>query len=93
MNYCPNCGEERNDSAQICEFCGFSFNIMDDLEEKNRKINQLEQELHQLESNSNIATKAIIADNSPLKYFWIIASLMIIGFFSFIFYFIYMASN
>ena len=91
MSYCSNCGAEREDSARICEFCGYSFNVIDDLEEKNLKINQLEHELHQLESSSNIKTTTV--DNSQLKYFWIIASLMIIGFFSFIFYFVFMASN
>ena len=91
MSYCLNCGAERGYSAQICEFCGYYFNVIDDLEEKNLKINQLEHELHQLESSSNIKTTTV--DNSQLKYFWIIASLMIIGFFSFIFYFVFMASN
>ena len=91
MSYCPNCGAETEQSAKICEFCGYSFNILDDLEEKNLKINQLEHKLHQLEGSSN--SKATPINNSPLKYFWVIATLMIIGFFSFIFYFVYMAST
>ncbi len=91
MSYCPNCGAERGYYAKICEFCGYSFDVIDDLEDKDIKINQLEHKLHQLENSGNI--KSTTADNSQFKYFWIIAGLMIIGFFSFIFFFVYMASN
>lgn len=91
MNHCPNCGAERKQSARYCELCGYSFDILDDLEEKNQKIEQLEHKIRQLESSSK--NSAISVDNSQLKYFWIIASIMIIGFFAFIFYFVYMARN
>ena len=91
MGYCPNCGAETEQSAKICEFCGYSLNFMDELKEKNLKINQLKQKLHQHESTRSY--KGSSEDNSQLKYFWVIAALMIIGFFSFIFYFVYMASH
>ena len=91
MNFCPNCGAEKDINTQICPYCGYSFNKVNEVDEYKKKITNLEQKITQLEKKEkpNIFNK----DFAQMKYFWIMATIMVIAFFAFLFFFVYMARH
>jgi uncharacterized membrane protein YvbJ len=91
MNYCSNCGAQKEISATICPYCGYSFNLIEKEKEKDLKIQELEQKIVTLE-NKDISNPWS-SNSSQFKYFWIMAIIMIVFFFAFIFFFVYMAST
>ncbi len=49
IEYCPNCGEEREEKVQVCPFCGQELEDEAVLEEKDVKIDALQEKITQLE--------------------------------------------
>jgi uncharacterized membrane protein YvbJ len=91
MTYCQNCGAERVSNASICPYCGYIFNNFHEIDDKEIKIKELEQKLAQLENSNNSKMQGPI--NPQMKYFWIMATIMVIAFFAFLFFFVYMARS
>ncbi len=91
MNYCPNCGAEKDIKGNICPYCGYSFNLIENETSKDLKIQELEEKIKTLEGKKS--NDPLISTNSQFKYFWIMAIIMIVFFFAFIFFFVFMAST
>ena len=91
MNFCPNCGAEKDVNTNICPYCGFSFNKSNKVEEYENKIAELEHKLAKIENLDK--PKIFGTENSQMKYFWIMATIMIIAFFGFLFFFVFMARS
>ena len=49
MFYCQNCGAKIESAEKFCSFCGFSFEVETELNDKDARINELEQKIIQLE--------------------------------------------
>ena len=49
MFYCQNCGAKIESVEKFCSFCGFSFEEKTELNNKNARINELEQKIVRLE--------------------------------------------
>ncbi len=47
--YCQNCGAEINENSTICPYCGLATKSSDILQEKDMKIQALEQKIVELE--------------------------------------------
>ncbi|MFW9948911.1 MAG: hypothetical protein ACFFKA_02145 [Candidatus Thorarchaeota archaeon] len=90
MNFCPNCGSEKDVDIKICPYCGFSFNKLSEVESYEKKISDLEQKLAQVEGPKKLSL--FDPRSSQMKYFWIMATIMVIVFFAFLFFFVFMAS-
>jgi len=91
MNYCHNCGAKIESNITICPYCGQSFDKKDKKQvnsEKDLKIQELELKIATLEKKT---TSHFGFSGQNLKYFWIMAIIMIIFFFSFMFFFVWMA--
>jgi uncharacterized membrane protein YvbJ len=50
MSYCPNCGKKRIEFENFCEACGYSFRQSDKVDEKDKKIQELEEKVNSLEN-------------------------------------------
>jgi uncharacterized membrane protein YvbJ len=91
MNFCPNCGAEREKNANICPYCGFSYFKTNEVQDYKKKVAELEDKLIQLEKPDKFNPFKL--DSSQMKYFWIMATIMVIAFFAFIFFFVFMARH
>ena len=91
MNFCQNCGAEREINATICPYCGKRYVKSNEVEQYKNKITELENKLNQLEKTDK--SSPFRPDNAQMKYFWIMATIMVIAFFAFIFFFVWMARN
>ena len=49
MFYCQNCGTKIESTEKFCSFCGFSFEQKAKSDEKDARINELEQKIARLE--------------------------------------------
>ena len=49
MFYCQNCGAKIEFAEKFCSFCGFSFEKSTNTDEKDARINELEQKIARLE--------------------------------------------
>ena len=49
MFYCQNCGAKIESAEKFCSFCGFSFEKNTSTDEKDARINELEQKIARLE--------------------------------------------
>ncbi len=49
MFYCQNCGAKIEFAGKFCSFCGFSFEKSTNTDEKDARINELEQKIARLE--------------------------------------------
>ena len=51
MFYCQNCGAKIEPETRFCSFCGFSFDEKSESEDKDTRINELEQKIARLEQS------------------------------------------
>ncbi|MHA1507607.1 MAG: zinc-ribbon domain-containing protein [Promethearchaeota archaeon] len=49
MFYCQNCGAKIESAEKFCSFCGFSFEEKLEPDDKDARINELEQKIARLE--------------------------------------------
>ena len=49
MFYCQNCGAKIESAEKFCTFCGFSFEEKIESNDKDERINELEQKIARLE--------------------------------------------
>ncbi|MFX0076515.1 MAG: zinc-ribbon domain-containing protein [Candidatus Hermodarchaeota archaeon] len=49
MYYCQNCGAKLESAQNFCSFCGFSLEKESEYDDKDAKINELEQKIARLE--------------------------------------------
>lgn len=47
--YCQNCGAEINENTTVCPYCGLVTKSSDTIQDKNKKIQALEQKIVELE--------------------------------------------
>ena len=88
MNYCQNCGAKIELNINICPYCGQTYDKKEEISEKDLKIQELEQKITNLKKKRSF-TMGFPAQN--MKYFWVMAIIMIIFFFGFMFFFVWMA--
>ena len=48
--YCQNCGAEIGDDANVCPYCGISVHTAQIVEEKDKKIAEMEKKIQRLEA-------------------------------------------
>ena len=49
MSYCQNCGAKIESTEKFCSFCGFSFEKKAESNDKDARIDELEQKIARLE--------------------------------------------
>jgi len=85
MSYCPNCGKKRNEFENFCEACGYSFTPTNKIEEKDKKIQSLEEKIIQLEKILDERKNDSNTDSNPSPWIFITPILFFIVFFGFVF--------
>ena len=58
MFYCQNCGAKIESVEKFCSFCGFSFEVKIESNDKDTRINELEQKITRLEQKQVKKTTA-----------------------------------
>jgi uncharacterized membrane protein YvbJ len=56
MMYCQNCGAKIEDNVNICPFCGFSNEGDNEFTQKDRKIQELQEKITELEQTVSNTT-------------------------------------
>ena len=90
MSYCHNCGANIEVGINVCPYCGQAFKVNEEISDKDLKIQELERKIDKLEEKKSAS---IGFPSQNMKYFWIMATIMIIFFFGFMGFFVYMASR
>ena len=69
MFYCQNCGAKIENTQKFCSFCGFSFKVEEESDNKDARIHELEQKIARLEQvgqrEQNQVKKSISGSFSP----------------------------
>ncbi|MHA1235471.1 MAG: zinc-ribbon domain-containing protein [Promethearchaeota archaeon] len=78
MFYCQNCGAKIESAEKFCSFCGFSFEEKLEPDDKDARINELEQKIARLEHRQVKKTTFTMVSNCTNSicsgFFWIFYS-------------------
>jgi uncharacterized membrane protein YvbJ len=87
MNYCPECGSKREDNSEVCRFCGYEFEEVNEASSKDKRIQELEKKIERLEKDQKSDNEPFDMENSPWVFIMPIAITAI--FFLFVFMIIF----